>query len=170
MKYYTILLFFTVCFLVDCELKEDEKRDFQFDSDRFYKEKQLWERSGIKSYTFTQDFFSESTGPNCMKVSVTKGRSTVLSCEREKYNKEQVGMSGLYCDAPKTISEIYSYIEDMTRSDKKAYDSETLRLVKYEITYDQEYHYPKMAEETIAWTNNGLGGGFMLEITEFKKE
>lgn len=168
MKYYhAVVCVFAVCFLFGCELKEE--REFRFDSERFYKERKQWDDLRLQNYTFTQDFFS-GAGPSEMKIEIKTGKPKVLFCSSGHPSQNEP--SKVYCDLGLTISEVYSFIEESVRDSKKSYDSGRANLVRYEISYDPDYHYPKTVSESISYKDDPdrFAWGFDLKITEFTKK
>jgi hypothetical protein len=125
------------------------------DAEIFYQEKTAWEAQDIKNYRFTVRALLD-TASRPVVITVNDGVGTI---------EGEWPLDVLF---GKTISGIYSRIEDVFKKTKGSYAEKGYTL-KSRTRYNEEYHYPELIWWGPCYKDEVLdGGGMGIEISAFE--
>ncbi len=129
--------------LISCNDSDDsdEFAGLNFDQNTFEKNRQLWENSGIKDYTFIQEYSSTSVGrlPKLITVVIDGKLDTIYSLSSLSHDYSIESHFNY-----KTIDDVFQFIEWSTGYYEDIINSNqsNMKGAEFAITYDETYHYP----------------------------
>lgn len=157
------LLLSILLILISCR-NSDELAILNFDQSSFDENRKLWNERKILNYTFSQESFSLSTGPQPKITCIVKNRvldSTFVQFENND-NITPIESLNYY----KTIEEAYNFIEKTVNSCKERIDSKEnhMKGAKIDVEYDNNFYYPTKIY-CIGYYKESFVGGLGIEIT-----
>lgn len=146
---------------------QSEESKIAFDTQAYETNFRKWRESARPNYSFTQEYFSLSTGPSVSKVMVEIKNSELdtVYAESKEYNLKESGHF-------KNIDELYLYINSVLEESKKNIQSENhpMERVEIRVDYDETYNYPKRVKFSGSYPNGYYGGlGSEIVISDFKE-
>ncbi len=152
--------------IISCT-KSDDSMGLIFNIESYDANRELWESSGIKDYSFIQEYHSTSVGglPKLITVVIDNKLDTIYtqSIEFQDYSID---------DNPhfKTINDIFDYINYIVESCNEQINSSDSPMegAKIDVEYDEKYFYPTQIK-CVGYYPEGLVGGLsvVINISDF---
>ena len=159
-----ILLLLISLILISCSDSDnsDEFAGLNFDQNAFEKNRQLWTENEISNYTFSQEYFSTSIGPQ------PKLTSIVINSEFDTIFLQSINATNISIEDLtyyETIDNVYDFIDYIVNSCEEQINSSQspMKGAKIEITYDDTFHYPTKIICS-GYYPNGMLGGLSIQI------
>lgn len=150
-KKFLLISLITVCTAMTCD--DDHDVFVKFDNAQFDKNRVLWENANIRNYTYVLSYFSSATGPRKDTIEVVNG---VVQ------NPEEIHFY------PYTINDIFKKIKDDVNEGYNEKRSEVYG-VTMNVTYDNQYHFPKEVNYSVSYKTNVVGGAYYdLSVSNFQ--
>ncbi|MDD3721223.1 MAG: DUF6174 domain-containing protein [Lutibacter sp.] len=165
-----ILLLLISLILISCSDSDnsDEFTGLNFDQNAFEKNRQLWTDNEISNYTFSQEYFSSSVGPQPKLTSIVINRE-LDAIFVQSTNETNISLEELtYYE---TIDNVYDFINYIVNSCEEQINSNQSPMegAKIEITYDDTFHYPTKIICSGYYSNVMLGGlNIQIIISDFE--
>lgn len=166
-KKIKLLLIFLPLLSFSCIILPEDP-GLNFDEDKFTSNYSLWKSSENSNYEFTQEYFSNHTGPMPeIKIKVYNNQFVsyyVISNDHE-VDKENYFMF-------QTIEEVYEKINSIVEECKRsiASDNDPMIGADIKIEYDEVSNYPTKIDCSGIYKGKVLGGlSFHLELRDFKR-
>jgi len=157
-----IFLIFMSLILVSCT-KSDDSVGLIFNQESYDTNRELWENSGIKDYSFVQAYSSNSVGglPKLITVVIDSKLDTIYT-QSSEFHDYSIENHPHY----KTINEVFDYINNTVESCNKQINSSDSPMegAEIEIEYDENYYYPTKIK-CLGYYDEGLLGGLSVGIT-----
>ena len=138
-----ILLLLISLILISCNNSDDSDEivGLNFDRNAFEKNRQLWTENEISNYTFSQEYFSTSVGPQPKLTSIViNSELDIIFLQSNNSTNipiEEFIYYGTVEDAFQFIEWTTAYYEDIINSNQSY-----MKGAEFDITYDETYHYP----------------------------
>ena len=165
-----IFLLLISLILISCSDSDDsdEFARLNFDQNTFEKNRQLWENSGIKDYTFIQEYSSSSVGrlPKLITVVIDGTLDTIYSLSNLGLDYHIENYTNY-----KTIDDVFQFIEWSTGYYEDIINSNqsNMKGAEFAITYDETYHYPTEIKCSGYYSVGVLGGlNVRINISDFE--
>jgi hypothetical protein len=150
-----LILFISLIFTHCSDL--DDSRGLVFDQNTFDQNRELWKENKISNYTFSQEYFSTSIGPQ------PKLTSIVINSELDTIFVQSINATNIsieHLTYYETIDNVYDFIEYIVNSCEEQINSSQSRMegAEIKITYDDTFHYPTEINCTGYYPDAILGG------------
>jgi len=162
-----ILLLFISLIFTQCSILDDS-RGLDFDQNAFDQNRELWQENKISNYTFSQEYFSTSVGPQ------PKLTSIVINSELDTIFVQSKNATDISIDHLRyyaTVADVYDFIEYIKNSCEEEINSDQSNMKGAEIivSYDDTYHYPTEVNCS-GYYPDGIVGGLSIQIifSDFK--
>jgi len=156
-----ILLLLISLIFIQCS-NLDDSRGLDFDQNAFDQNRELWKENKISNYTFSQEYFSTSVGPQ------PKLTSIVINSELDTIfvqSKNATNISIEHLTYYATVDNVYDFIEYIVNSCEEQINSSQSPMAgaEIEITYDGTFHYPTEINCS-GYYPDGMLGGLSIQI------
>jgi hypothetical protein len=159
-----ILFLLISLILISCSDSDDsdEIAGLNFDQNAFDRNRQLWEVNEISNYTFSQEYFSTSVGPQ------PKLTSVVINSELDTIfvqSKNATNISIEHLTHYETVDNVYDFIEYIVNSCEEQINSNQSQMkgAKIDVEYDETFYYPTKIN-CVGYYPDGLVGGLSIHI------
>ena len=157
-----ILLIFMSLIIVSCT-KSDDSIGLIFEQESYDTNRELWENSGIKDYTFIQEYSSTSVGslPKLITVVIDGKLDTIYSLSSLNHGYSIENHTNY-----KTINDVFDFINSIVESCNEQINSSNRPMegAEIEVEYNENYYYPTKIK-CIGYYNESLLGGLSVGIT-----
>jgi hypothetical protein len=156
-----ILLLLISLILISCS-DSDEFAGLNFDQNAFDQNRELWKQSKISNYTFSQEYFSSSVGPQPKLTSIVIN-SKLDTIFLQSNNATNISIEHLtYYE---TVDNVYDFIEYIVKSCEEQINSSQSPMegAVIEIAYDETFHYPTEIDCS-GYYPDGMLGGLSIHI------
>lgn len=157
-----ILLIFMSLIIVSCT-KSDDSVGLIFEQESYDTNRKLWENSGVKDYTFIQEYSSTSVGrlPKLITVVIDGKLDTIYSLSSLSHDYSIENRTNY-----KTINDVFDFINSIVESCNEQINSSdsSMEGAEIEVEYDENYFYPTKIK-CVGYYNENLLGGLSVGIT-----